>query len=73
MSTLNELQKHGDHDQSSHGAWGDDSEGEDSSEPKNYKPYRLGDSKDDSEGEYGDSESESPRWMDTMDYPRKKN
>ena len=59
-----ELEKHGDHDQSSHGDWrkGDDSEGEDDPEPKNPKPYFVP-SKDD---------GDDPRWMDTMDYPRKK-
>jgi hypothetical protein len=74
MSTLrkSEVEKHGDHDQSSHGGEGDDSEGEDSSEPKNPKrdivPY-----KDDSEGEFSDLDYDDPKWMDTMDYPRKKN
>jgi len=75
MSTLNksEVEKHGDHDQSSHGDWrkGDDSEGENDSEPKNLKsnfvPYN-----DDSEGEFEDLDYDDPKYMDTMDYPRKK-
>ena len=76
ISTLKkktELEKHGDHDQSSHGDWrnADDSEGEDSSEPKNPKqnfvPY-----KDDSEEEFEELDADDPKWMDTMDYPRKK-
>jgi hypothetical protein len=75
MSTLRktEVEKHGDHDQSSHGDWrtADDSEGEDSSEPKNPKqnfvPY-----KDDSEEEFEELDADDPKWMDTMDYPRKK-
>jgi len=76
ISTLKkktELEKHGNHDQSSHGDWrnADDSEGEDSSEPKNSKqnfvPY-----KDDSEEEFEELDADDPRWMDTMDYPRKK-
>ena len=51
MSTLRktEVEKHGDHDQSSHGGEGDDSE-----------------------GEFEDSDYDDPKWMDTMDYPRKK-
>ncbi len=69
-----ELEKHGDHDQSSHGDRynADDSEGENSSEPKNPKlnftPY-----KDDSEGEFEDLDYDDPKYMDTMDLrPRKK-
>jgi len=75
VSTLKkklDIEKHGDHDQSSHGQGGDDSEGEDSSEPKNPKPnfvpYR-----DDSEEEFEELDADDPKWMDTMDYPRKKN
>lgn len=59
MSTLNELQKHGDHDQAAHGEWrrGDDSEGENDSEPKNYLPSNHPIPKeDDSEGEFEDTE-----------------
>jgi hypothetical protein len=74
ISTLkkkSDLEKHGDHDQSSHGGEADDSEGEDSSEPKNPKPnfvpYR-----DDSEEEFQELDADDPKWMDTMDYPRKK-
>ena len=67
------LDKHGDHDQSSHGDWrkGDDSEGEDSSEEKNPKPNFVP-YQDDSEGEFEDLDYDDPRNMDTMDYPRKK-
>jgi hypothetical protein len=74
MSTLKksfDVTKHGDHDQSSHGSWrnADDSEGEDSSEPKNPKqkfvPY-----KDDSEEEFEELDADSPRWMDDMDILR---
>ena len=76
VSTLKkkvEIEKHGDHDQSSHGDWrkGDDSEGEDSSEPKNSKPNFVP-YKDDSEEEFEELDADDPRWMDTMDYPRKK-
>jgi hypothetical protein len=66
------IEKHGDHDQSSHGSGnGDDSEGEDSSEPKNVKPYFVP-YKDDSEEEFQELDADDPKWMDTMDYPRKK-
>ena len=73
------VEKHGNHDQSQHGAWAngkyntDDSEGEDYSEPKNYKgkkPKITWDSTDDSEGEYGDSNYDDPKWMDDMDILR---
>ena len=50
----------------------DDSEGEDSSEPKNSGPTkrdRLG-RKDDSEGEFEDLDYDDPRWMDDMDIMR---
>ena len=73
ITRAKDVKKHGDHDQSSHGDWrnADDSEGEDSSEPKNSKqnfvPY-----KDDSEEEFEELDADDPRWMDTMDYPRKK-
>ena len=81
MSTLkknSKVAKHGNHDQSSHGAWAngkynpDDSEGEDASEPKNYGPTktdRMG-RKDDSEGEFEDNGADDPRWMDDMDILR---
>lgn len=104
MSTLRKsesVEKHGNHDQASHGAWAsgsfgggvgtlemvngkirqaglfrlkteDDSEGEDSPEPKNYGPTktdRMG-RKDDSEGEFEDSDYDDPRWMDDMDILR---
>ena len=77
VSTLNkkgDLEKHGDHDQSSHGSGNgeDDSEGEDSSEPKNPKPNFVP-YKDDSEEEFEELDADDPKWMDTMDYPRKKN
>jgi hypothetical protein len=73
MSTLRKsesVEKHGSHDQDSHGAWSngkydqDDSEGEDSIEPKNQK---LSDLKDDSEGEFEDLDYDDPRHMDDMD------
>lgn len=81
MSTLRKsesVEKHGNHDQASHGAWSngkynpDDSEGEDASEPKNYGPTktdRMG-RKDDSEGEFEDNGADDPRWMDDMDILR---
>lgn len=81
MSTLkknSEVAKHGNHDQSAHGAWAngkynpDDSEGEDSPEPKNYGPTktdRMG-RKDDSEGEFEETDADDPRWMDDMDILR---
>lgn len=81
MSTLkknSEVAKHGNHDQGSHGAWAngkynpDDSEGEDSPEPKNYGPTktdRMG-RKDDSEGEFEETDADDPRWMDDMDILR---
>ena len=78
VSTLKKkvaVAKHGSHDQSSHGAWAngkyntDDSEGEDESEPKNYKGKKPKISYDaeDSEGEYTDSNYDDPKWMDDMD------
>lgn len=81
MSTLkknSKVAKHGNHDQSSHGAWAngkynpDDSEGEDASEPKNYGPTKLDrmGRKDDSEGEFEDNGADDPRWMDDMDILR---
>lgn len=81
MSTLRKsesVEKHGNHDQGSHGAWAngkynpDDSEGEDASEPKNYGPTktdRMG-TKDDSEGEFEDLNYDDPKWMDSMDILR---
>ena len=81
MSTLRKsesVEKHGSHDQASHGAWAngkynpDDSEGEDASEPKNYGPSkrdRMG-RKDDSEGEFEELDADDPRWMDDMDILR---
>ena len=80
MSTLRKsesVEKHGSHDQGSHGAWAngkynpDDSEGEDEIEPKNYRtPQKLSDLKDDSEGEFEDSNYDDPRHMDDMDILR---
>ena len=80
MSTLRKsesVEKHGSHDQSSHGAWAngkynpDDSEGEDEIEPKNYRtPQKLSELKDDSEGEFEDSNYDDPRHMDDMDILR---
>lgn len=80
MSTLkknSEVTKHGSHDQSSHGAWAngkynpDDSEGEDSPEPKNDRPYpKFPNTKDDSEGEFEELDADDPRWMDDMDIMR---
>jgi hypothetical protein len=79
MSTLNKslVEKHGNHDQASHGAWAngkynpDDSEGEDAPEPKNYRPHpKMHWSKDDSEGEFGDVDYDDPRLMDDMDILR---
>jgi hypothetical protein len=77
MSTLRKsvlVEKHGSHDQGSHGAWAngkfnpDDSEGEDEIEPKNYRtPQKLSDLKDDSEGEFEDLNYDDPRRMDDMD------
>ena len=77
LSTLraSKIEKHGDHDQSAHGDWrrGDDSEGENDSEPKNYLSSNHSiPNKDDSEGEFGDGDYDNPKHMDTMDYPRKK-
>lgn len=80
MSTLNKslVEKHGSHDQASHGAWAngkynpDDAEGEDAPEPKNYGPTktdRMG-LKDDSEGEFEDLNYDDPKWMDSMDILR---
>lgn len=80
MSTLRKsesVEKHGSHDQSTHGAWSngkynpDDSEGEDEIEPKNYRtPQKLSDLKDDSEGEFEDLNYDDPRHMDDMDILR---
>jgi hypothetical protein len=80
MSTLRKsesVEKHGNHDQGSHGSWAngkyspDDSEGEDAIESKNYKtPQKLSDLKDDSEGEFEDSNYDDPRRMDDMDILR---
>ena len=78
VSTLKktfEVVKHGTHDQSSHGAWAngkynpDDSEGEDATEPKNYKdaPPKMHPHKDDSEEEYEELDADDPKWMDNMD------
>lgn len=69
--------KHGNHDQGSHGAWAngkyntDDSEGEDSSEPKNYKNKKpkISYEENDTEGEF-DNNADDPRWMDDMDILR---
>lgn len=80
MSTLKksfEVEKHGNHDQGSHGAWAngkyntDDSEGEDSSEPKNYKNKKpkISYEENDTEGEF-DNNADDPRWMDDMDILR---
>lgn len=83
MSTLKkslEVVKHGQHDQRSHGAWSsggkgkyntDDSEGEDSSEPKNYrdKAPKISYNSNDTEGEFGDN-TDDPKWMDEMDVLR---
>ena len=72
-----EVTKHGSHDQASHGAWAngkynpDDSEGEDSPEPKNDRPYpKFPNTKDDSEGEFEELDADDPRWMDDMDIMR---
>jgi len=79
MSTLkkNLVEKHGSHDQASHGAWSngkynpDDSEGEDNSEPKNPKnPKKLHPHNDDSEGEFEELDADDPKWMDDMDILR---
>ena len=79
MSTLkkNLVEKHGNHDQGSHGAWAngkynpDDSEGEDAPEPKNYRTHpKFHSSKDDSEGEFEELDADDPRWMDDMDILR---
>jgi hypothetical protein len=77
VSTLKKnsnLAKHGNHDQESHGAWAngkyntDDSDGEDSSEPKNYKGKKpkISYEENDTEGEF-DNNADDPRWMDNMD------
>lgn len=76
---MSNVEKHGNHDQSSHGSWSgsskynpDDAEGEDKSEPKNYGPTktdRMG-TKDDSEGEFEDLNYDDPRHMDSMDLLR---
>lgn len=80
MSTLKKkfnVAKHGNHDQSSHGSWAnggynpDDSEGEDSLEPKNYRTHpKFHEIIDDSEGEFEDLNYDDPRWMDDMDILR---
>ena len=79
VSTLkkNLVEKHGSHDQGSHGAWAngkyspDDSEGEDDSEPKNPKnPKKLHSHNDDSEEEYEELDADDPKWMDDMDILR---
>ena len=72
-SDKKEVDKHGDHDQSDHGVrdGGDDSEGEDSTESKNPKPSFVS-YDDDSEGEFEDLDYDDPKYMDTMDYARKK-
>lgn len=80
MSTLRKsesVEKHGNHDQSSHGAWAngkynpDDAEGEDASEPKNYYDHpKFHSTNDDSEGEFEDNGADDPRWMDDMDILR---
>jgi len=71
------IEKHGSHDQGSHGAWSngkyspDDSEGEDESEPKNPKsPKKLHSHSDDSEEEYEELDADDPKWMDDMDIMR---
>jgi len=71
------VEKHGSHDQGSHGSWAngkyspDDSEGEDAIESKNYRtPQKLSDLKDDSEGEFEDLNYDDPRRMDDMDILR---
>jgi hypothetical protein len=80
VSTLKKnsnLAKHGNHDQGSHGAWAngkyntDDSEGENSSEPKNYKDKKpkISYNDNDTEGEF-DNNADDPRWMDDMDILR---
>ena len=80
MSTLKksfEVAKHGNHDQSEHGAWAngkyntDDSEGEDISEPKNYKGKKpkISWEENDTEGEFP-SNADDPKWMDDMDILR---
>ena len=69
--------KHGNHDQSQHGAWAngkynnDDSEGEDMSEPKNYKGKKpkISYQSNDTEGEFVDN-TDDPKWMDEMDVIR---
>ena len=80
MSTLKKkvaVSKHGNHDQSAHGAWAngkynpDDSEGEDSPEPKNYRDHpKFHSTNDDSEGEFEELDADDPRWMDDMDILR---
>lgn len=74
MTDKKEVDKHGDHDQSTHGDRynADDSEGESAIEGKNPKPYFAPSKQDDSEGEFEDSDYDDPAWMDTMDYPRRK-
>jgi len=73
-SDKKEVDKHGDHDQSTHGDRynADDSEGESGIEGKNPKPYFAPSKQDDSEGEFEDSDYDDPSYMDTMDYPRRK-
>lgn len=76
MSTLRKsasVEKHGNHDQKTHaGKYNiDDSEGEDSSEPKNYKDKKpkIKYDDNDTEGEF-DNNADDPRWMDDMDILR---
>jgi len=72
MSTLKkkiDLSKHGDHDQSSHGTWSDESEGEYVDNQGLHPRHRR--SKDDSEGEFGDSSDDNDmEAMDMMDILR---
>lgn len=69
MSTLkknSKVEKHGNHDQKSHGRWAkDDSEGEYADTEGLHPAHRW--SKDDSEGEYADTEWQDIAAMDEMD------
>ncbi len=74
MSTLRKnFEKHYSHDQKTHGGKynTDDSEGEDSSEPKNYKGKKpkISYEENDTEGEF-DNNADDPKWMDDMDILR---
>lgn len=74
VSTLKKnFAKHYSHDQKTHGGKynTDDSEGEDSSEPKNYrgKKPKISYEENDTEGEF-ESNADDPRWMDDMDILR---